>query len=351
MLGKKGLILAACFWLTFFISSNFLETAESSSAMLNGLQFGRLITKAGFGFGREDALIVVGDVMLGRDVEKKMRTEGLSYPFLSTKEYLKAKVVLGNFEASIPEIHVPTPALGMVFSVLEDNLESAAKAGFTHFSLANNHTYDHEAEGFAHTKEALNLYGFEFFGDPQTVSSSSVQYIEIGGVPVALFAINAVGGFPSRTEWNPVLEVAKRGSDLQMVYVHFGEEYQGRHNRAEQEFAHALVDAGVDLVIGHHPHVVQDIEQYNQTPIFYSLGNFVFDQYFSDEVAVGLMLRITLAGRKGEIELIPVDSRDTPASPKIMHSRDRSKFLNELARKSSPSLYEGIESGKLSFGY
>lgn len=337
--------------LVFFAFHNQSKLLASSGAVFVQQQFGRLITKAGFGLLREDAMLVVGDVMLGRDVEKMIEAHGLLYPFKHIKDELRTAVVLGNFEAAVPKFHVLTPALGMVLSVDKQNLESLSRSGFTHFSLANNHSYDFGSEGFADSKDALALYGFKIFGEPQNVSNDSVSYVDINGLAVAIIAINAVSGYPSLSEWKPILETAERGSAMQMVYIHWGEEYQNRHNNAQEKFAHGLVDAGVDIVVGHHPHVVQDIETYKEALIFYSLGNFVFDQYFDDEVQVGLMLRLKLDEGTGEVELLPVDSRASKASPQLMNEGGRSSFLEELSRKSSFSLKEALEMGELEFSF
>jgi poly-gamma-glutamate synthesis protein (capsule biosynthesis protein) len=78
------------------------------------------------------------------------------------------------------------------------------------------------------------------------------------------------------------------------VYAHWGDEYEKKPNSGQREFAHRLVDAGADLVIGSHPHVVQTKELYNDKWIYYSLGNFVFDQYFNDSVRCGAVVTVSL---------------------------------------------------------
>ena len=348
---RLAIVAIVSLTLIFFIFNDRTKLLASSGAVFVQQQFGHLITKAGFGLGREDAMLVVGDVMLGRDVEKIIEAYGLLYPFKHIKDELQTTVVLGNFEAAVPKVHVPTPAFGMVLSVDKQNLESLSRSGFTHLSLANNHSYDFGSGGLVDTKDALTLYGFKIFGEPQNISSDSISYVEINDVPIAIIAVDAVSGYPEHSELDPILEIAKRGSAMQMVYIHWGEEYQGRHNSAEERFAHALVDAGVDLVVGHHPHVVQDIEEYNGALIFYSLGNFVFDQYFESEVQIGLALHIELNEEKGEVTLLPVDSRGSKASPQLMTRETRSSFLEDLARKSSSSLTETLKTGQLEFSF
>ena len=82
--------------------------------------------------------------------------------------------------------------------------------------------------------------------------------------------------------------------DLIFVSLHWGEEYQLQSNVEQQRIARALIDVGADAVIGHHPHVIQEVEEYNGGWIFYSLGNFIFDQYFSPETMEGLVASVTV---------------------------------------------------------
>ena len=98
------------------------------------------------------------------------------------------------------------------------------------------------------------------------------------------------------------LEVA----DIIIVSMHWGEEYQLRSNKKQQEIGRALVEAGTDIIIGHHPHVIQEIERYKNGWIAYSLGNFIFDQNFSKETMEGLMLKAIIQDKK-IVEIEPVE--------------------------------------------
>lgn len=90
-----------------------------------------------------------------------------------------------------------------------------------------------------------------------------------------------------------VRNYASRGF-FPLVSVHWGVEYETRHNQFQEDFAHKLIDAGAEAVIGHHPHVPQDTERYNGKPIVYSLGNFLFDQGFSEETKKGMYVLLDL---------------------------------------------------------
>jgi poly-gamma-glutamate synthesis protein (capsule biosynthesis protein) len=82
----------------------------------------------------------------------------------------------------------------------------------------------------------------------------------------------------------------EKKADVTVVYAHWGTEYEKNSSQKQRELAHRFVDNGADLIIGSHPHVVQEVEIYNGKEIYYSLGNFVFDQYFEDSTKHGLLV-------------------------------------------------------------
>jgi poly-gamma-glutamate synthesis protein (capsule biosynthesis protein) len=101
------------------------------------------------------------------------------------------------------------------------------------------------------------------------------------------------------------IKEAKENANLVIVSMHFGNEYQKKANSEQKYFAHLAIDSGADLVIGHHSHIVGEVEKYKRKYIFYSLGNFVFDQKFSKETMEGLMLKVSIENGKIE-KVIPI---------------------------------------------
>ena len=114
-------------------------------------------------------------------------------------------------------------------------------------------------------------------------------------------------------------------------------------NASQQNLAHELIDAGTDVVIGHHPHVVQEIELYNGKFIFYSLGNAVFDQYFSEETQKGLGVEILLNNRGAEYTLHPLTSERSQLQ--LMADDDARAFLKGLSRRSTKAPQDQIIAG------
>jgi poly-gamma-glutamate synthesis protein (capsule biosynthesis protein) len=117
-------------------------------------------------------------------------------------------------------------------------------------------------------------------------------------------------------------------STFVVVYSHWGEEYKLNFNSVQQKTAHAFVDAGADVVIGAHPHVTQPIEIYNNKPIFYSLGNFIFDQAANASTGRGLAVKISLMSNFATYDLFPILISKQQAA--LMASEEWQKELDRL---------------------
>ncbi|MEK7462065.1 MAG: CapA family protein [Patescibacteria group bacterium] len=294
-----------------------------------------------------DTVVFTGDVMLGRYVETLMIENGSTYPYsaLSLNKLSAKPAVVGNFEAAMALIHTQTPHNTLRFSVSNDYLEAFSEQ-FTHASLANNHSLDFNEEAYLNTVHLLEKQSVDVFGHNSRIDKSSLSYLETKRGVIALLGINASQHIPEESELVTLTQKAKRRSDFQVAYIHWGDEYEPKHSDTQEVLAGVLVTAGVDLIIGHHPHVVQDIDLINGVPVFYSLGNYIFDQYFSSEVKQGLVVALRLEETPA-LELIPVSSKEKKSRPTQNDDLSRQTFLNELASRSHPSLKESIEAGRI----
>jgi len=293
-----------------------------------------------------DSIVFVGDVMLARNVEVLMEREGISYPFAGVRldSLAPNAAVVGNFEASMALPHVQTPALQMHFSVAEKNLKSLESAGFTHLSLGNNHSLDYGVEGYENALSLLQRHDLSVFGHNQTLGEHSISYLETPRGSVALIGINAMQQIPSKRDLVSVMNRASMRSELQIVYIHWGNEYELVHSKAQELLATELVASGADLIVGHHPHVVQDVDVINGVVIFYSLGNYIFDQYFNRDVMEGLVLALDLT-EDPVVSLLPVSSSNPLSQPNLMDPQRHQAFLMELADRSHPDIREPIKAG------
>jgi hypothetical protein len=293
------------------------------------------------------AIVFLGDILLARKVEHYMDTYSIDYPFLRQNPFRTDQYVVANFESSVPAVHRPTPFYNMSFSTRADFVPVLKAHGFTHMSVANNHSLDSGVVGFASTQEALLSSGVTPFGVPRAIHASSTTYLTLGSTTIAIIGLETLSFVPKQEELSLYLDTVSRQSDMQIVYIHWGVEYAGTHSRAQAEFARMLISLGVDAIIGHHPHVVQDIEVIDGVPVFYSLGNYIFDQYFSSEVQEGLLLTLTLDEQHYSYALTPVTSADMQSAPRPMTREEKSRFLSRLAQKSEPSIAEMIRAGTI----
>ena len=289
---------------------------------------------------------LTGDVFLGRDVERTMLTRGDDYPLQLFDELPSADAIVINFESAIPQTHVPTPDMGMRFSVRAVVASALHDAGVTHAGLANNHTYDHGASGYRHTRAVLREAGVAPFGHPSQIDSDvSVAKIKTSHADIAIVGMHTLYGQPSLYSIAQVYEEVAPTVDIVLAYVHWGEEYEVRHGYTQRRFAEQLVEQGFDIIIGHHPHVVQGIEMIDGVPVVYSLGNTVFDQYFSTEVQRGLVATLHVSPTERALQLRPITSIDSRVRPRLMGESDADHFLDLVAARGQPELAEMVRQG------
>lgn len=164
------------------------------------------------------------------------------------------------------------------------------------------------------------------------VGENSCYLVEKNNVKTALCGFNATGKLLSKTETTRILQEWQQKSDFIIANVHWGDEYKIVQNDYQIKTAQFLIDNGVDLIIGHHPHVVQPLDFYKGKPIFYSLGNFVFDQTEPKETKMGLSIGVVVKKEGAEKEmllyLVPFDTGS--GQPVNFNNQERINFLEEF---------------------
>jgi len=279
------------------------------------------------------SLLAVGDIMLSRVVGQKMLKHGYGYPFSKMADITKdADLSFANLETAVlPGRVVHTGE--MMFRSDPESVQSMAEAGFDLVSLANNHTPNYGQNGLKKTFVYLEQSGLDYMGAGQDLTSAYQAFVtEVNGIKLAFLAYNDSDVVPDSYEagqsWagTAIMDIdqiksdigkVRKQVDLVIVSMHSGTEYIYTANKRQTEFAHAAIDNGADLVIGHHPHVVQEMEIYKDKYIFYSLGNYIFDQMWSEETRQGVVLKLELS--KSGVEqfiFIPVVIEDF-AQPRL----------------------------------
>ena len=200
-------------------------------------------------------------------------------------------------------------------------IDGLRDAGFNVASQANNHTYDWGPEALLDSLERLNAVGIRTVGAGQ--NSLAAHYpllVRVGALRIAFLAYvniepkEATAGVdrPGVAWLDPAqalvdVRFARPLADLVIVCPHWGVEYALKPSKEQVDLAHQMIDAGADLIIGSHPHVVQPVEKYHDRWIAYSLGNFIFDQKGAN-TRRGLMLKATVRDQHVlDVESIPID--------------------------------------------
>lgn len=261
---------------------------------------------------RHAEILFVGDMMFDRSIRTAAEEHGGDYLFSCINETLaSADLVVGNLEGPITSSSsrsvgsvIGTPD-NFTFTFPTTTAELLARHNVRLVSIGNNHIMNFGLSGLEQTKQWLTKAGVAYFGDPDALESDRVARITVEGIPFS---------FVNWSDWtsdNTDITVAQIRTEAQsgrvvVAYSHWGEEYVPPIPRV-RALAHQMADAGAAIVIGGHPHIVQERESYNGREIYYSLGNFIFDQYWNEDVSHGLALKVTF-GPQGvrTIEELPV---------------------------------------------
>lgn len=246
-------------------------------------------------------LLAVGDIMLGRSVNAKMRQlNDFQYPFRKTADILRsADLTFGNLESPFwPDC--PTVNSSMVFCADPKAIQGLTFSGIDILSIANNHILNYGSQGKQYTVNLLQQNGI------LSSAENNIAIKQYNNLTIGFLSLDLTKTRSNQQILDMVTRYASQAGIL-VVSLHWGNEYADKPTQTQKELAHSLIDAGADLIIGHHPHVIQPTEEYRSKLIFYSLGNFVFDQTWSKETRKGNIAKIVLEGKTiKSYEEIPV---------------------------------------------
>ena len=248
-------------------------------------------------------ILFVGDMMFDRYIREGVKKYGkgdYNYIFASIKDKLAGyDLVLGNLEGPITD--KSSVSVGTAMDAKE-NLKftfdpAVAKAladnNIKLVDLGNNHMLNQGDDGIVQTKKNLDEAGVQYFGDTGGGGDGAILK-NIGGTKIGFVNYNysIVGSFERAVE---DIKSVKSKTDIVIVCPHWGTEYKvGDPEQKIKAEAYKLIDAGADAIIGGHPHVIEDSEIYKNKKIYYSLGNFIFDQYFQKETMEGLGVEVLI---------------------------------------------------------
>lgn len=334
----------------------------------------------------------VGDMLFGRYVEEVTKHNGYDFLFENVKPYLLASdYVTGNFEQAVTKKETYKPKdKPIVFQASSDSVKALKKANFTVINVANNHFMDYNLNGLRDSFSAFNKYNLplvgavkeplvgedskqpgdvyiSYYGQQINLSKlvSTISYVNKNGLKVATlgFTDDFRSGFRATTErpgvlpanveiMLPLIKEAKSKADLVFVHMHWGVEYDMEPSKRMKDLAKVISDAGADVIIGHHTHVLSSVDVYNNTIIFYGLGNFIFDQGWSrTKDSVIAQYHVSNNGQV-KVELVPLRIREArPQQIGTLGQFYRLKVFRELTKYTSNKQDWVVENGKLVYSF
>lgn len=258
-------------------------------------------------------MVFVGDIMLSRNIGQAMaKRKDFTYFFASTTELTDgADIAFANLENPVSLGGIRS---GSIYSFRADPriVEGLKFGGFNVVSIANNHIWDYGRQAFQDTFTHLSENGIVAVGVGRNYEEAhSPKILTVGKSKIAFLAytnlapafLGLASSTPSVARYDDdILKTdiarAKELGDIVIVSFHWGGEYQTKQNAEQERVGKLAIDTGATIVVGHHPHVVQEVEEYNGGLILYSLGNFIFDQNFSKDTKHGLAVEVTMRENK-----------------------------------------------------
>lgn len=293
----------------------------------------------------EITLVAAGDIMLDRDVKRAALQQGWEYPFAETAPVLRqADLSFANLESPIGD----RGRFINMFQAPPQAVEGLAFAGLDVLSLANNHALDYHHEGLLETMRLLREYGLDWVGAGRDIYEARSPLLrEIRGVTVGFLAYTEMWFVHARepiswratreepgvapAELELVVEDVQRLkaiADVVVVSLHWGREYVHEPTPEQRNLAHAAAAAGADLVLGHHPHVLQGLEFYENSVLAYSLGNFVFDLDLPSTWET-MLLEFTLS-KEGVRDLTIIPAYISGVQPRVLDGAHREAVYQRI---------------------
>lgn len=270
-------------------------------------------------------VVLTGDILLDRGVRRVIEHHGVGHLFSDGIDsvFLSAQVVVGNLECPATKIQAPV-FKRYIFRAEPEWLDTLRQHGITHLNLANNHSIDQGREGLLDTRQNILAAGMVPIGAGANMAEASEPVLlashprKVWLVPSLRLALENYAYLTDKpcvsqesmdSLFSRVHRLRQQDSTaVIIVSLHWGAEHKLEPVPRQRHDAHMLIKAGADLLVCHHTHTLQTIEDYNGHPIYYSVGNFIFDQS-SPLNSEACMVRLTIRRDTLETETIPIEIR------------------------------------------
>ncbi len=317
-----------------------------------------------------------GDIMMWDRMQKPIEKHGVNYPFEATAALLQsADYTVGNLECPIAEKHEKRRKKGFYYKVPSFTLEGLKWAGFDMLSLANNHIRDCGDGGLIETFDFLDEAGLPYFGAGRNLAEAmEPKIVDIKGLKVAFVGFISQEIYLKDKSWldipgkyekqkkkivrhlaatnerpgtiiakedivREMVSKARTQADLIIVVPHWGLRYHQPIWEDQEILGHAAIDAGADLIVGHHNHIRQAVEVYKGKPIIYGIGNFAFGSRNYNAVG-GFLVRVVVTdGKINKVELYPTytnnSAKQVNFQTKILKGKSAKTALEKMQKLSA----------------
>ena len=298
---------------------------------------------------RPPVIVITGDILLAGRAERLIEEKGSAAPFAEVSATLReADLAIGNLECSL-STRGKRADKRYTFRADPKTVAALSEAGFDVMTLANNHSVDYGPQALADTLQTLSEAGIAVAGAGADAELARQPVIVARGEPPVRIAVLAFSNMEpvsfyagrGRPGTNPAqpdairesVSKARHQADAVIVLFHWGDEHSTSPTARQRELAYLAADAGADLVVGHHPHVLQGFERRGRALIAYSLGNFLFPSRGACRST--MMLRYSpRRDDRATVEIIPCIIEGF--RPRLAHPHERAECLARLAALSRP---------------
>lgn len=300
----------------------------------------------------EIVINAVGDIMLAGRWAPALRKAGYDYPFGGVKaELSQGDINLANLESPLARCGTEFSSKKFRFRGEPQIARAMRSAGFNLVTLANNHSMDFGWNALAETRRHLGDAGIAWIGAGENLDEARRMAIfTVKGKKIAFLGYSLtqpIEFFASRTRPGTApgyaglvttdVANARRQADYVIVSFHWGREASGAVQAYQRDTAHRAIEAGADVIIGHHPHVLQGVERFKHGIIFYSLGNFTFASK-STTADVSAVVRLRLNDNRRTAELLPLDvlHRRVGFQPRLLSGAKGAAVIDTINQLSRP---------------
>ena len=293
---------------------------------------------------RTISVVAGGDLLFDRGVRRRAQEVGLRTLLAGLRQPLSgADLALANLECPLTLRIAPRPKQ-YVFRCDPEVAIELRNVGFHALSLANNHSIDQGRDGLLDTMAALEGAGLVPLGAGRSQREAHRHHLMVaGGMKVALLAYVAIiiegvaflEDLPAAAQLQEEtvgaeIAAAQAEADIVIVTIHWGTEFRSEPSDEQRRLGRMLIDAGADLVLGHHPHVLQPVERYRGGLIAYSLGNLVFDQRRQDGQTTALLRCRVAPHRVEDCQAIPLEIKRARPQPAGAEARRRTAAILQV---------------------